>query len=371
MVSFKLLKKSKESKARLGVLSTAHGKIETPFFMPVATLGSLKSLDSDDIRELSPQVILGNTYHLLLQPGEKVIKKAGGLHNFMDWQGPILTDSGGYQVFSLGKLRKVLKKGVEFQSHIDGKKHLITPEKSIDFQANVLKSDMIMSFDECPPFASKKEYYKTSMDITTMWAARGMKVWEQLNKGKKKKSILLGIVQGGTFKDLRELHTKQMVAFDMPGYALGGLAVGEPTEKMYKTIDWCEPLLPENKPRYLMGTGYPEQLVEVVKRGMDMFDCVIPTREARHGRIYLWNLKYKRGVFRKGFYKAVSITNAKYRNDMTPINNSNLKGYTKAYLSHLFRAKELTGIRLATLNNLSFYLRLMEDIRFAIRNGKL
>ena len=366
-MSFKLIKTSKKSKARLGELKTRHGVIKTPFFMPVATLGALKSLDSDDIRNLDPQVILGNTYHLLLQPGEKVIKKAGGLHEFMNWKGPILTDSGGYQVFSLGKLRKVLKNGVEFQSHIDGKKWLITPETSIDFQANVLKSDMIMSFDECPPFASKKEYYKKSMDLTTTWAARGMNVWEK----SKNKSTLFGIVQGGTFKDLRELHARQMTALDMPAYALGGLAVGEPTEKMYKAIEWSVPFLPEDKPRYLMGTGYPEQLVEVIKRGMDMFDCVIPTREARHGRLYFWNPNYKRGVFRKGFYKAVSITNARFKTDMSPINQTNLKGYSKAYLHHLFKAKEPTAMKLATMNNVAFYLKLMEDVRYAIKSGKL
>ena len=364
---FTLIKSSKLSKARLGTLKTAHGVINTPFFMPVATLGALKSLDSNDIRELNPQVILGNTYHLLLQPGGKVIKKAGNLHSFMNWDGPILTDSGGYQVFSLGKLCKIKKKGVEFQSHIDGTKWLITPETSIEYQANVLKSDMVMSFDECPPFGSKKEYHKNSMDLTTEWAQRGKKVWLK-SKGK---SILFGIVQGGTFKDLREQHAKDMVALDLPAYALGGLAVGEPTEKMYKAIDWSEPFLPEDKPRYLMGTGYPEQLVEVVKRGMDMFDCVIPTREARHGRLYLWNKNYKRGEFKKGFYKAVTITRAPFRNDMSPINQTNLKGYSKAYLHHLFKAKELTGVRLATLNNVRFYLDLMEDIRYSIKCGKL
>lgn len=366
-MSFKLVKKSKKSKARLGILKTAHGEIETPFFMPVATLGALKTLDSDDLRNLQPQVILGNTYHLLLQPGEKVLKKVGGLHNFMDWHGPILTDSGGYQVFSLGKIRKILKNGVEFQSHIDGKKWLVTPETSIRYQADILKSDMIMSFDECPPFASKKEYYRKSMDLTTMWAARGMRVWEK----SKNKSILFGIVQGGIFKDLRELHAKQMVALDMPAYALGGLAVGEPTEKMYKAIEWSEPFLPEEKPRYLMGTGYPEQLVEVVKLGMDMFDCVIPSREARHGRIYLWNPKYKRGEFKKGFYKAVTISRGKFKYDMSSINDSNLKNYSKAYLHHLFKAKEPTAMKLATMNNVKFYLDLMKDIRWAIKMGKL
>lgn len=364
---FKLIKRSKQSKARLGVLKTTHGEVKSPFFMPVATLGALKSLDSDDIEKLDPQVILGNTYHLILQPGEKIIKKVGGLHKFMNWSGPILTDSGGYQVFSLGKLRKITKKGVEFRSHIDGSKHLITPEVSIRYQADVLKSDMIMSFDECPPFGSKKEYHKKSMELTTDWAEIGRKVW----KKSKNKSILFGIVQGGTFKDLRKQHAKDMVALDLPAYALGGLAVGEPTEKMYKAIEWSEPFLPEDKPRYLMGTGYPEQLVEVVKRGMDMFDCVIPTREARHGRLYFWNPKYKRGEFRKGFYKAVTITRAPFKNDISPINQTNLKGYSKAYLHHLFKAKEPSAMKLATMNNVRFYLDLMEDIRYAITEGKL
>jgi queuine tRNA-ribosyltransferase len=388
-MSFKLIKTSKKSKARLGKISTLRGDVETPYFMPIATLGSVKSLDKNELEDMGTQMILGNTYHLFLQPGKQIINKAKGLHNFMNWDKPILTDSGGYQVFSLGKLRKITEKGVIFNSHIDGSKHMISPEISIDFQTNILKSDIVMSFDECPAFPSTKKYHAKAMTITNNWAERGKRVFNKSlkDKARLRKSygragqLLFGIVQGGTYKDLREKHTKEIVEIGFDGYALGGLAVGEPVEKMYKAINWSEPFLPKEKPRYLMGTGYPDQLVHVVKQGMDMFDCVIPTREARHGRLYLWNPNYKRGVFNKNFYKTIDITKSPFKTDMSPIMEPRkasanegmnpLQGYSKAYLNHLFKAKEPLSIRLATLNNLHFYLTLMEDIRYAIKVNKL
>jgi len=372
-MSFRLIKKSTKSKARLGILTTSNGRVETPFFLPIATAGSVKSLSSEDINSLGAQIILSNTYHLFLQPGIDVIKKARGLHKFMNWKKPILTDSGGFQVFSLARIREITNKGVVFNSHINGKKHLLTPELSIKIQL-ALGSDIIMSFDDCPPHPSNKEYVKEACDRTANWAKKGKAVW----KKSKSKSLLFGIVQGGIYKDLRIAHLKELVDVGFDGYALGGLAVGEPVEKMYKVLGWCEPYLPENKPRYLMGTGYPEQLVEAVKRGIDMFDCVIPTREARHGRLYIWNKNAKKTTTlstvegrNSNWYKVINITNAKYKNDFSSINDSNLKQYSKAYLRHLFVAKEPLALRLATINNLHFYLELMSEIRYAIRTGKI
>ena len=286
-MSFKIIKKSKKSSARLGEIKTKHGIIKTPCFMPIATCGSVKSLDSIEMKKIGAQIILGNTYHLYLRPSDKLIKKFGGLHKFMNWSGPILTDSGGYQVFSLAKMRKISEKGAEFKSHIDGSCHMLTPEKSIEIQQN-LGSDIIMVLDECAPYPASKKYIKKSLELTTRWAERCKKYFDKKNLKLKKndRALLFGIVQGGTYKDLRERSAKQLLEIDFDGYAIGGVSVGEPSEKMFNVVDWTVHFLPEDKPRYLMGVGKPEEIIGAVARGIDMFDCVIPTRNARHGTLY-------------------------------------------------------------------------------------
>jgi len=355
MNKFKLLKTSKKSQARLGKLKTAHGEIETPFFMPIATKAAVKNLTTDEMRELKAPVILSNTYHLYLTPGMKLMKKAGGLHKFMNWYGPILTDSGGFQVFSLSKIRKILDRGVEFRSHIDGSKHLLTPKKVLEIQ-NTIGSDIAMILDICPPSKANKKEVEEAVDTTTKWARLAL-------KHKNQKQLTFCIIQGGIFKDLRLKSLKELVDLNFDGYAIGGLAVGESNEEMYKVLDYLPKEMPVDRPRYLMGVGTPENIVEAVKRGVDMFDCVIPTREARHGRLYL-----KTGHLK---YKTVNITNAKFRNDISPINNANLGQYSKAYLHHLFKTKEPLAMRLATLHNLDFYLSMMKQIREDIKNGRL
>jgi queuine tRNA-ribosyltransferase len=356
---FKVTKQSKKSHARTATLKTAHGTIRTPFFMPIATKGAVKSLTSDDIRSLRAQIILSNTYHQLLRPGLEVLKKASGLHKFMDWDGPMLTDSGGFQVFSLTKIRKILPNGVKFRSHIDGKEFLLTSKKALEIQ-KVIGSDIRMVLDVCPAYGCSKREAEDAVSKTTKWAKESLK-----NKAKDK-SLLFAIVQGSTDKDLRLKSARELVDLNFDGYAIGGLAVGEPGKEMLDVLDYTVPALPKDKPHYLMGLGYPEQIIEAVKRGIDMFDCVIPTREARHGRLYFWkNDKFK--------YEAVSITNAKFAKDFSEINPDSklreLKTYTKAYLHHLFRTQEPLSIRLATLNNVEFYLELMSRIRAGIRNG--
>ncbi|MFH1206983.1 MAG: tRNA guanosine(34) transglycosylase Tgt [Patescibacteria group bacterium] len=339
---YRVMASSKKSKARLGLLSTAHGQVTTPVFMPIATRGAVKTLRPDEIRGTGAQLILSNTYHLWQRPGLPVIKKAGGLHAFMGWSGSILTDSGGYQVFSLARSRKITERGVQFTSDIDGQKYLLTPEKAIDIQ-HALGSDIIMSLDECPPYPSTHAYAERSLAMTTRWAIRcktrnlefrtrnselgtgnlGQGTWNSelgtMNRGKDLKfsvqssRLLFGIVQGSVYQDLRERSARQLVQLELDGYAIGGLAVGEPTEKMYQAIDWVEPILPENKPRYLMGVGYPEQIIEAVKRGIDMFDCVLPTRNARHGSLF--NFKNKTSKIKfwgKKFYDEMLIKQSRY-----------------------------------------------------------
>lgn len=383
---FKLLKKSKKTNARLTRLTTSHGKIVGPFFMPIATKAAVKNLTTQELEDLGAQIILSNTYHLMLTPGEKLIKKTGSLHKFMDWSGPILTDSGGFQVFSLSKLRKVTEKGVTFADPASGKKYLLTPETSIKIQQD-LGVDIMMAFDDVIGYPASKKKVKESMERTTRWAK---KCKTQSVKRKTKKSLLFGIIQGGIYKDLRLQSVKELVELDFDGYAVGGIAVGEPRGKMKDILNWVVPNLPKNKPRYLMGLGRPEEIVQAVKQGIDCFDCVIPTREARHGRLYLWMNNQRRGVSappsrsgtgRSGtearpklmgkFYKTINITNAKFAKDLSPINQVDLKQYSKAYLHHLFRTNEPLGMRLATLNNLSFYFTLMAEIRKAVRMGKL
>ena len=403
-MAFKLLKKFKKSNARLGELKTKHGIIKTPCFMPIATCGSVKSIDSIEMEKLGANIILGNTYHLYLRPGDKLIKKFSGLHNFMNWQKPILTDSGGYQVFSLAKMRKITEEGVSFQSHIDGSRHLLTPEKSIEIQRN-LGSDIIMVLDECAPYPSTKKYIKESLEMTTRWAGRCKDYFEKTQSIKHKsqtkhkkdvtlslsksgrltklitlrqaqddKSLLFGIVQGGVYKDLREESAKQLLELNFDGYAIGGVSVGEPSEKMLQAVDWTVPFLPKDKPRYLMGVGKPEEVVSAVARGIDMFDCVIPTRNARHGTIYKFKNKSSKLKVaekqNKGFYELLHITNEKFKSDKKPIDKNcrcfTCQNYSRAYLRHLFVSNELLALRLASIHNVYFYLELMKRIRNSV-----
>ena len=348
-------------KARRGVLKTAHGDIQTPFFMTIGTVGAIKGLVPDEVRELGGEVILSNTYHLHLRPGEELVAKAGGLHKFMSWDGPILTDSGGYQVFSLAKIRKLTNEGVEFQSHLNGEKIFLTPEKAIDIQMK-LGSDIMMVLDECPAADKEKKYVEKSLELTTEWAGRCKKYKDTENRTQDTaESQLFGIVQGGMFPDLRERSAKQLVDIGFDGYAIGGLSVGEPNETMYKIIDETIPYLPEDKPRYLMGVGTPQDILEAVERGIDMFDCVLPTRNARHGHLYT-----SKGIIR--------IKKAEFKEDFTPLDPNcdcyTCKNFTKAYLRHLLISKEILSIRLNTLHNVAFYLKMMKDIQGAIEEDR-
>jgi queuine tRNA-ribosyltransferase len=364
---FKLLKKSNKSQARLGVLTTVHGQIRTPFFMPIATKAAVKSLTAQDVKDLGAEIILSNTYHNYLRPGLGIIKKFGGLHRFMNTNLPILTDSGGYQVFSLAKLRKIKDYNIEFQSHLDGAKHVLNPKKVIDIQV-ALGSDIIMVLDECVGLPTTRAKALEALERTNLWAKMAWDYKKKLDQKSKiiKKQLLFAIVQGADFKDLRLRSAKELTALNWDGLAIGGLAVGESNATMYKVLDYTVPVLPESKPRYLMGVGYPENIVEAVKRGVDAFDCVIPTREARHGKLYL---RKKQG-FGKGFSETINIINAKFRADKTPLNQGSLKNYSRAYLHHLFRDNDPLALRLATINNLEFYLHLMAEIRQAITQGK-
>jgi queuine tRNA-ribosyltransferase len=377
---FTLLSTSKTSRARRGMLKTGHGKLPTPFFMPVATQGSVKFASAEDIRHLGSPILLSNTYHLMLRPGEKMVKKMGGLHNFMDWQGAILTDSGGFQVFSLGSgktktgksLVKLSEKGVEFSSYIDGSKHYLSPERSLQIQID-LGVDIAVVLDECVALPAKRKYLEHSVNLTTEWADRTKRY---LKKIKGKKPLVFAVVQGGVEKDLRLQSARELSDLDFDGYNIGGLAVGETNNEMYKVLDYTVEALPINKPRYLMGVGYPENIIEAVKRGVDMFDCVIPTREGRHGRLFFYNkntlkkikeiLKTKK-IAENTFYETATITNAKFVFDKKKINPESkipeLRNLSRAYLHYLFKVDEPLGKRLATLNNVEFYLRLMEDIR--------
>ncbi|HAE91186.1 MAG TPA: tRNA guanosine(34) transglycosylase Tgt [Tissierella sp.] len=355
-IRFELLKEAKDCKARLGKLYTPHGVIETPIFMPVGTRATVKAMTPEEVKGLGAQIILSNTYHLYLRPGHKLIEEAGGLHKFMNWDGPILTDSGGFQVFSLGDLRKIKEEGVEFRSHIDGSKHFISPEKSIEIQ-NSLGADIMMCFDECTPYPATYEYAKHSMERTTRWAKRCKdyhKNWD--------KQGLFGIVQGGMYKDLREQSAKELVELDFPGYAIGGLSVGEPKELMCELLDFTTPLLPKDKPRYNMGVGTPDYLFESVIRGIDMADCVLPTRIARNGTALTSQGK-------------IVIRNAKYAKDFTPLDPEcdcyACTNYSRAYIRHLFNVDEILGARLTTIHNLYFLIKLMENIRKAIKEDRI
>lgn len=370
---YKLIKQSEHSSARRGEVELTHGSVQTPFFMTIATKAAVKSLSFSDIEKLNPQILLSNTYHLMLRPGMEIMQQAGGLHNFMNWQGPILTDSGGYQVFSLASLRDMQEEGVTFKSHLDGSSHTLTPERAIQIQQTI-GSDIMMCLDECTPYPCEYDYAKNSLELTTRWAER-CKQYKDTNTDYKSNTHqkLFGIVQGSTYEDLRLESARQLKELDFDGYAIGGLAVGEPREEMYKMLEAVVPELPAEKPRYLMGVGYPEEIVQAVQYGVDMFDCVIPTREGRHGRLFVFNDGVN--LTDENFYKKVNATRAEFANDFSPINSQSelpeLRNYTKAYLHHLFKTGEILGLRLATMNNVEFYLTLMKQIRRDIESGTL
>ncbi len=355
-VKYNLIKKSNECKARLGEVHTRRGVIKTPAFMPVGTKATVKSLETDEVDELGADIILSNTYHLYLRPGEDVVKGAGGLHKFMNWKKPILTDSGGFQVFSLSNIRKIREEGVEFSSHIDGSKHFISPEKSIEIQT-ALDSDIMMAFDECPAYPNTYEYVKDSQELTTRWAKRCLAARKEDST-----QSLFGIVQGGMYKDLRLKSLKELTELDFDGFAIGGLSVGEPKDIMYEVLDYTACELPEDKPRYLMGVGTPDVLIESVIRGIDMADCVLPTRTARMGTAMTSN-------------GAVSIKKAEYKYDYSPLDEEcdckACKNYTKAYLRHLYKENEILSARMLSYHNLYFLQKLMADIRQAIADDRL
>lgn len=354
-IGFELIKEDRGTKARRGRVTTPHGTIETPVFMPVGTAATVKAVKPDELERLNAQIILSNTYHLFLRPGHDIVREAGGLHSFMGWDRPILTDSGGFQVFSLAEMRKITESGVEFRSHIDGSKRFLSPEISIEVQ-NALGSDIIMAFDECLPYPADRAYAESSMERTTRWLHR----CKEAHKDTEKQS-LFGIMQGGMYKDLRRKSAESIAELDLPGYAVGGLSVGEPKELMYEILDSCAEILPREKPRYLMGVGTPDAILEGVGMGIDMFDCVLPTREARHGAAMTSNGR-------------ISLKNAKYERDFSPLDPGcdcdTCRHYSKAYIRHLFKSGEILSAMLLSVHNLRFLTRLMERIRESIEEGR-
>lgn len=349
-VKYELIKKSSQCQARAGLLHTPHGTIETPIFMPVGTLATVKAMTPEELRSIEAQIILSNTYHLYLKPGDDIVKKAGGLHQFMNWDGPILTDSGGFQVFSLGDMRKITEEGVEFRSHIDGSKHFLSPEKSIEIQQN-LGADIMMAFDECVAYPAEKKYVEDSMYRTIRWLDRCV------DSHTNKNQALFGIIQGGMFEDLREISARETIKRDCDGFALGGLSVGEPIEEMIRILKFTTPLLPEDKPRYNMGVGTPDYLFESVEAGIDMADCVLPTRIARNGT----------AITSRG---NLVVRNAAYKEDFTALDHDcdcyTCKNYTRAYIRHLINVNEILGARLLTIHNLHFLIDMMQKIRQSI-----
>lgn len=362
MFKFELIKK--DGNARFGKIYTSHGEIETPIFMPVGTQGTVKAITMKHLEEINAQIILGNTYHLYLRPGLEVLKKFGGLHNFSSWNKPILTDSGGFQVFSLasGKEKEgkqkaqvvITEEGVRFKSHLDGSWHFFTPEFVIEIQ-EIIGSDIMMPLDECPPYPCSHTYAKESLDRTLRWLKRAK------NSKKNPNQALFGIIQGSVYEDLRKESTIKTVELDMDGYSIGGLSVGEPKEFMYSMTEVVTYLLPENKPRYLMGVGTPEDLLEAIDRGVDMFDCVMPTRNGRNGTLFT-------------HFGKINIKSAKYKLDDSPVDLLcdcyTCKNFSKGYLRHLYNSQEITAYILGTIHNLRFYLKLMENVRDSIKNGK-
>ena len=356
-LEFEIIKEDKKTGARAGILHLPHGDVLTPVFMPVGTQATVKSMTPEELKdEVNANIILSNTYHLYLRPGHELIKEAGGLHKFMNWDRNILTDSGGFQVFSLGDLRKITEEGVEFRSHLNGEKHFISPEKSIEIQ-NALGSDIMMAFDECAPYGASYNYIKNSMERTTRWAKRCKDYHKNTDK-----QNLFGIVQGGFYKDLRKQSVEELVELDLPGYAIGGISVGEPKEDFLDILRYTAPLLPEDKPRYLMGVGSPDYLIEAAMSGIDMCDCVMPTRMARNGTAMT-------------HHGQVNLLNACHTHDFTTLDDEcdcyTCKNYTKAYIRHLFKAKEILGARLLSIHNLRFLVKLMEDVRQAILEDRL
>lgn len=353
---FQLLKEDTASRARLGQIFTRHGEIETPIFMPVGTQGSVKAVSPQELHALEAQIILGNTYHLFIRPGLEVIRKMGGLHGFSTWDGPILTDSGGFQVFSLAKLRKITEEGVHFQNHLDGSPTFLSPEVAMEIQY-ILSSDIAMAFDECPPHPCEHDYAAKSLDLTLRWAKRSRMAMDQYDLNAR--PHLFGIVQGSVYPDLREKSARELVQIGFEGYAIGGVSVGEPEVEMMRAVDHTEPFLPKDKPRYTMGLGTPPQLVELVARGIDMFDCVLPTRIARNGTAFTDD-------------GTMNLKNACYADDPRPITENThplVQQFSRAYIRHLIKAEEILGLRIISLHNLHYYLNLMKQIRFHIQNG--
>ena len=354
----------KQGNARRGEFTTVHGTVQTPAFMNVATSAAIKgALSAVDLKEIGCQVMLSNTYHLHVRPGDNLIKELGGLHKFSSWSGPILTDSGGFQVFSLAKLRQIKEEGVTFASHVDGRRIFMGPEESMRIQSN-LGSTIAMAFDECVENPAKYDYAKKSCERTVRWLIRCKEEMQRLNAlpdTVNPDQLLFGINQGCTFDDLRIENMKEIAKLDLDGYAIGGLAVGEPKEDMYRIISAVEPYMPENKPRYLMGVGTPGNILEAVSRGVDLFDCVMPSRNARHGHLFTWD-----GI--------ININNAKYEKDFSPIDGQcdcpTCKNFSRAYIRHLFKSKEMLAMRLCVMHNLYFYNKLMEKIRNAIENDE-
>ena len=376
MVAFEILTKSRNSRARLGLLKTPHGEIHTPAFMPIATKGTVKALTNAELADLKPEVILANTYHLWLSPGQEIIEKRGGLHAFMNWSGPIMTDSGGFQLFSMGEKReasqvKVTEEGVNFRDQISGYEHLLTPEKSIEIQ-HTLGSDIAVVLDEFTGDIHNYEKVEATVQRTTRWAQRSRLQWESLSGSTAK--LQYGVVQGGMFEDLRKQSASELSEINFDGYCIGGVAVGgESSQEQYRAVDMSIPFLPEEKPKHLLGVGLPEQIIESVRRGIDTFDCVIPTREARHGKAYIGRGKHKTQSLKFFEYETIDINKAIYHEDFEPLDRScdcyTCIHHTRAYLHHLFKNREISGLSLLTIHNLEFYLELMRGIRSRITEG--
>ncbi|HLR03782.1 MAG TPA: tRNA guanosine(34) transglycosylase Tgt [Virgibacillus sp.] len=355
-ITYEYIKTCKQTGARLGKIHTPHGTFDTPAFMPVGTLATVKTMSPEDLKQMNANMILSNTYHLWLRPGADIIEEAGGLHAFMNWDKSILTDSGGFQVFSLSKRRHITEKGVHFRSHLNGEKLFLSPEKATDIQ-NKLGADIMMAFDECPPYPATHDYMKASVERTSRWAERCLE-----NHQRKSDQGLFGIVQGGEFEDLRKQSAEDLTSLDFSGYAIGGLSVGEPKPLMNRMLEYTTPFLPNDKPRYLMGVGSPDSLIDGAIRGIDMFDCVLPTRIARNGTCMT-------------SHGRLVVRNAKYARDFTPIDDNCechvCQNYSRAYIRHLVKCNETFGFRLTTYHNLHFLLKLMEQVRAAIKSDRL
>ncbi len=355
-IRYELIKTCKQTGARLGRVHTPHGSFDTPAFMPVGTLATVKTMSPEELKEMGANIILGNTYHLWLRPGTEVIKAAGGLHKFMNWDSAILTDSGGFQVFSLSEFRKIEEEGVHFRNHLNGDKLFLSPEKAMEIQ-NILGSDIMMAFDECPPYPAEYDYMKKSVERTSRWAERCLKA-----HARPEDQGLFGIVQGGEYEDLRRQSAEDLVSLDFPGYAVGGLSVGEPKDVMNRTLEFTTPFLPKDKPRYLMGVGSPDSLIDGSIRGIDMFDCVLPTRIARNGTLMTSEGR-------------LVVKNAKYAMDFGPLDPNCdchvCQNYSRAYIRHLIRCDETFGIRLTSYHNVYFLLNLMKQVRQAIMEDRL